>query len=100
MSTTNDRIEELEAQLKAAKEVQRRERDELRRSVTPRMVYTIEPATKVYDRIYDPAVVMYRLEGTCTNVAECEAAGHVISTGGMNYLYNTATSRLVMAVGG
>jgi hypothetical protein len=100
--TTSDRIAELEAALTAAKEVQRRERKELLDSVTPRMTYTIEPTeTKSFiDRIYDPAVKVYRLTGTCTNIAECEAAGHIISTGGMNYLFNTATNRLIMSFGG
>lgn len=95
-----DRIAELEAELKATKELARMEADAIRESVTPEYRYTVGPIDDKFDRIYDESVVQYRIEGVCTNQEAVDAVGGKSFTGGMTYLFNFASGRVIGAFGG
>lgn len=96
----NDRITELENELKAVRELARMESEALRESVVPEYVYTVAPIDDKFDRIYDESVVQYRIEGVCTNKEACEAVGRQTHTGGMTYLFNRASGKIIGAFGG
>lgn len=74
----------------------------LQETVKQEYRYTfLPPERPVYDKVYDDSLVWFRLEGICVNKAECEAVGHwSFFEGGMNYLYNTLTHKIVMTAGG
>lgn len=97
-------IEEIEEELRLAKQAQRDEAERRREAVKPRYEYVIASATtKSYDRVYDPAVVLYRVESICLNMGECVDAGHNedgLRQGGMTYYFNTATGRIITCTGG
>jgi hypothetical protein len=95
-------IEELEAALAAARSKQREEAEAAKAAVPPILEYRVEPVERSYDRIYDPACRVYRVFGRCVNAEEAKAAGHSsdLNEGGYNYVYNTATGRVVCGTGG
>ena len=101
-STTSiaDRIAELEAELKATKELQRMELDMLRETVTPVYAYDIRPVEDSFDRIYDESVTKFRLSGVCTNQEAVDAVGGKTFTGSMVYMFNWASGRVIGAFGG
>lgn len=100
------RREELAAELKELERKEESARERRRNAVKPDRRFTIARAKRegdYFDRILDPAVIMYRIEGIVVNKEAAEAAGwgdRDTSTGGMNYLFNTATGRIIMASGG
>ena len=91
-------ITSIEKELESVKKV---ERAKVRRD----WMFGIYP---VKDRSYlseilDPAVKMYRLSGVILNKEQLETAGWSESEtrdGGMNYLFNTATGKIIKADGG
>lgn len=97
-------IEEIEEELRLARRAQADETKRRREAVKPRYEYVIAPTTGYsHDRCYDPAVVLYRVESICLNMAECVAAGHSeqnLRQGGMTYYFNTATGRIITSTGG
>jgi hypothetical protein len=100
------RIADLERQMAAVK-AEIAEADEvLRKSVTPTYEFTFTKQSSdsgFGEKIADPAVLRYRLDGKCSNYEELKAAGwsdHSISSGGMDYLFNSATGKFIMAIGG
>ena len=95
-----DRIAELEAELKATRELARMEAEALRESVVPEYRYTVAPIDDKFDRIYDESVVQYRIEGICTNQEAVDAVGGKSFTGGMTYLFNKASGKIIGAFGG
>jgi len=97
--------EELEAELKALRQRKADER-KARLEATPiKMLYTFAPSTKQpsFEEVYDNSIKFYRLEGIITNRKEAEEAGHNLEhagQGGMTYLYNTVSGRIIMNIGG
>lgn len=93
-------IAELEAQIRDLREADKAAAAELRDSVKPVWRYSITLETSGFDKIFDPAVLKFRLSGECVNKAECEAVGQRIEEGGYSYLYNTATKSVIGGFGG
>lgn len=96
-------VKELREELKAA---EKREEEEARRrkeSVVPEFVYLVKRAefrAKGWNNMLDSSVVCYYFWKEAKNQAECNAAGHAFLTGGIKYLFNTATGRLICHSGG
>jgi len=102
---TDKTVEELRAELR---EAERREAAELqirRAKVQVRRQFTLLPYEDVHflDRVYDSTCKLYRLVSTVVNHDEAKTAGHTeleMRNGGMTYVYNTLSHRLVTGVGG
>ena len=97
------KIERLKEELREAEARERAEAKARRDAVPILMAYRLEPDSRPQlDEIYDPAVRRYYLSGHVVNREEAEAAGHDVSRkeGGMMYLFNTLSGRLVMRCGG
>lgn len=99
-------ITALEQQIKDARKCEERAREE-RMKATPKVYeFTLKKedpkVTFEHDAIYDPAVIRYRLVGHIVNKDEAEAVGHRVDDDGdgMNYLFNSATGRIVCRGGG
>lgn len=102
---TNPTIEELEAQLKAARRAEADKAKAEMEAHRPVYRFTVEPASSAYheERIYDPSIKLYSISGTCINADEVREAGypdHVLRGGGMVYYYNTASNCIIGGVGG
>lgn len=93
-------VEELEQMLCDAKKQASDEARAKRESVVPQYTYSVLPVDDKFERIYDPSVAYYRVEGTCQNQAEIDAVGGKSFTGGMNYLFNSASGSIIGAFGG
>lgn len=102
MTETKYTIEQLEAMLLAAKAESRKAREEAADKVQPRYQFTVEPRfdNAGFMRILDPAVTVWRVSGIVLNVEELDKVGKRVSQGGMDYLYNKATGRIIGAFGG
>jgi hypothetical protein len=104
METTFDsRVAELEAELAEAKRLQRDAEKAAAESVVPVYAYSLELADqteRIFNRVRDDAVVVYRVVGVCTNQAEVDAVRGKSFTGSMCYFFNTATGKFIMASGG
>lgn len=99
--TTERSVEEITLELKAAQKRDHERSVRIKESTPVVMQYTAFPYQgRMHDEIWDDSIVTYRVEGKCLNLAEAEAAGHRVDTGGMNYLFNTVTGKVVMATGG
>ena len=92
--------EELEAALNRIKDQEAAERLKALEATPPIWQFVIEPDDDKFDQVYDDSVIKYRIEGIVINKEEAEAAGHDIRTGGMTYLYNTLSKKLIMSIGG
>jgi hypothetical protein len=99
-------IEEIEKELEEARAIQEAERQLKRDAVKPIWEYTVTPSARqdlTWDPIYDKTIRAYDLVGRVTNEDECKAAGHpdfALRGGGMRYLFNTGTGRLIGPTGG
>jgi hypothetical protein len=98
-------IEELESALREAKEEARLELIARVASVVPQWTFAVavDEREALFNRVYDDSCLWYRIEGTCTNREEAEAAGHSrdrLATSGMSYLFNTLSGRIVCSSGG
>lgn len=97
-------IKELEARINAIRNAEHAAREERRKTVTPVMRYTFGPSSGgCFDKILDPTVVRLTLRGECTNMDVLQEAGWSASqvfTGSMDYLFNTLSGKVVMAIGG
>lgn len=95
-------IKALETAIADLRRQQREEQETLKAETPIIWRYRIRPDARVPfgDELWDDSLRFYRLEGWVQNRKEAEAAGHDISEGGMSYLYNTYTEKLVMAYGG
>lgn len=100
MAATNRPIEEIEAELRAARQAEADRVAAENAKYAPIYKYTIEPHDDQFDRIFDDTIKLYRISGICTNRDEAEAHGHRPFAGSMNYAYNTVTKKIIMAVGG
>lgn len=99
-------VEEIELELAEAQRAEDAERKRIRDAVKVNRVYTIrreKPRHDGFDDIFDDTIVAYMLTSTVVNREECEAVGRSsweLQNGGMRYLYNTGTHRLIGATGG
>lgn len=94
---------ELTAMLAELKQVEHDSAKERLESVTPKYRYMILPAIDNFDKLYDESCVFYSISGELLNKDELEAvgwSGHMFSEGSMKYLFNKATGKIVMSVGG
>jgi hypothetical protein len=98
-----EEIRLLEERLKKAHAKVKEIKDQKKVEVKPKYEFTFLPHQQKFDRIYDDTIVIFRLAGVITNKQECLDAGrpeHTLSAGGMNYLYNKGSGRIVMSTGG
>jgi hypothetical protein len=98
-------IAELEAQLRAAKQRKSEEDEARRKSVKPVYQFSLipRPEERRYEKIIDSSIRVYRLEGKILNVDELAAAGWLkrdLESGGMSYLFNSLSGKIVMETGG
>lgn len=105
MSKLQERKAELEAVVRELEAEEKREAAARKAAVKPQWQFTLLPHKQAlsYERIRDESVKVYRLEGFCVNVDELAEAGYGerdSQGGGMNYLFNTLSGRIVMAHGG
>jgi hypothetical protein len=97
----DEQIADLEGQLKLIRQRREDALKVLRESVVPVYQYEIRLDQRDHgDKIWDQSVKMYRLTGVCLNQEEVDAVGGKTFTGGMSYLFNTATGRIIMPTGG
>lgn len=95
--------QELQAQLRALEALEEAERKARIKAAPIVMKFTIAPTTDRWHEVYDDSCLLYKLEGKVTNRDEAKAAGHPehdLRDGAMTYLFNTATGKLVTAIGG
>jgi len=97
-------IDEIEAELEAARKAIENDRNAKRNAVKPVWRYTIEPGTMTgYAKLWDDTLAWYELAGHIDNVDKLVAAGwydHELRRGSMRYLFNTVTGKIVMHSGG
>lgn len=99
--TTTEKVARLRAELNAAEQVVKAEKQIAMDAVQPRYEFLVAPVTDNFDRVYDDSVVKYRIEGIVKNMTELEAAGHTrVHSGGMTYLYNTLSGKFITTVSG
>jgi hypothetical protein len=104
----NKSIEEMRAELRVAEqELKQREADERQAKMDATQIimrFTIEPTTRrSFQEMYDDSCLLYRLNGEITNLDEAKAAGHSdhnLRAGGMDYIFNKLSGRIVTGVGG
>ena len=101
MNTSHRPIEEIEAELIAAKQAAAAEDKARRESVVPVWKYTLAPHADMFREVWDDTVTQVRLTGTMVNSDEYVAAGNQRpDEGGMTYLFNGASGRIIGAFGG
>lgn len=94
---------ELRVELRTA---ELREADEKRAKLKSTPVvrrYTIKPGEARWHEVYDDSCLLYELSTEITNLDEARAAGHPdhdLRAGGMTYIFNTCSGKIVMGVGG
>lgn len=97
-------IEEIKAELREAEAAESAKAQALRDSVKPEWVFTLTPSESKWHEVYDDTCLVYRLEGRVTNLEALKAVGSHMpalgSGGAMDYVFNTVTGKLIMAVGG
>lgn len=97
---------ELRAELAEAEAREKTERDLLKQQVPIQYRYEIAPQPSreaIFDKVYDPTCVRYRIVRRTVNPKEAEAAGHPdweLQEGGMTYVFNTGTNRIICSVSG
>lgn len=95
-------VEEIRKELREAEKRAEVERHEKMKEVPIIWKYTISPQDERHDRVYDDTCRLFYLSGDIVNKEEAHAAGHYTdrSHGGMTYLYNKATKKIVCSLGG
>ena len=96
-------IEEIEAELREAKQQEKLAKAALAAATPPKYVFEValvENPTS-WDRLFDDTMRLYVISGTCVNREDATKAGnHVAPDGSMRYIFNTHTYKLVCSVGG
>jgi hypothetical protein len=103
--TAYTRVQQLKLELGEAIREEAAAKDARRASVQVEFAYWVRPVDgyKHFGRIYDSSCVLYRIGRTCINAVEAKAAGHddhELSEGGMDYLYNRITDKIICSVDG
>src|SRR5438270_54499 len=104
-TTSTTRKEELQRELRELEAREAKAAEDKRRSTKPRYGFRIAPVVQQgsWERIRDDSVKMCRVTGHVINRDECIAAGWAereLGDGGMNYLFNTLSGKIVMRTGG
>lgn len=103
MSDYNERIAQLETQIAAIRNEKDAEVQRTREAVKPEWRITVTPKMDAYYKIHDESVVLYEIRGECTNREACIEAGHPkseLDDGGLTYLFNKLSGRIIMDTGG
>jgi hypothetical protein len=93
-------VAELRAELRAAEQAESEAKRVAAQAVKAKLVFTIRRNDSSFDKILDESCVLYRITGITQNKDELAAVGREARDGGMNYLFNIATGRLVCSMGG
>ena len=98
-------VADLRAELMAAEQAEAVIRQQRLLETPVRYQYFIAPADKLghFGKMYDDTCVKYTLVRVILNMDEAKAVGHHewdLSGGGMSYLYNKVSHRIVCAIGG
>jgi hypothetical protein len=98
---------EIRRELAIAEERERAELKAKKEATPPIFEFWIKPGeikgTVSFGKLYDPTCHLYEIKRYTTNRAEAKAAGWAdddMREGGAIYVYNTATRRIICAVGG
>jgi hypothetical protein len=98
---------EIRRELEAAETRERAEQKTRKEATPPRFEYWIMPGeikgTVSYGKLYDPTCHLYELKRHVTNREDARAVGWSdddMREGSAIYVYNTATRRIICAVGG
>lgn len=102
---SNARIDQLKAEIREIELAEQAERDARKASVRPVRSYTFTPNERNHGfyKILDESCKLYRLECKVVNKAEMLEVGytdHDLHEGGMTYLFNTLSGKIVMSTGG
>jgi hypothetical protein len=104
---TDRTIQEIRAELAEAEKAEKLELERLKEAFPPIWQFTIKPAAprsfSSTDELYDDTCRFYELEGEVINREEAAAVGHTelfMRGGGMTYVYNTLSHRIICATGG
>ncbi len=100
---TDKTVAELREQLRDAEERESAERKAKMEATPIVWRYTILPANDPWQEVYDDSCLLYELKGEITNADEAKAAGrpdHSIRPGGMTYVFNKLSGRIVTSTGG
>jgi hypothetical protein len=91
----------LEAQLKVLKDQEVKLANERRRNTHPRYRFTLyRSGEDSWHKVYDETCGLWTIHGEVLNQEEVKAAGLISQSGGMCYLYNGATRKLICSVSG
>ncbi len=99
--TIKAQIAALEAALKAAQMAESDDRRTRLKAFKKQWRFTMTPVNDTWEKIHDDTIKQYRLTGKLLNADEYKAiGGDDRSGGGMNYLYNTVTRKVIKQDGG
>lgn len=98
-------IEDIEAELREARARQDEERKRIREATPVVRRFAILPYTprRYDDDLYDDSCRLYEIKAEIVNAEEAKAAGHpehALRAGGMVYIFNTLSGRIVYSTGG
>lgn len=96
----NSKIAALKEELRLAERLEHAAKLAAIDAFTPQYLFTLLPADRTFDRLWDPTIKTYYLRGIMLNGAELKALGGSPFEGGMAYYYNTSTHLLMGPVGG
>jgi Ni,Fe-hydrogenase I small subunit len=102
-----ERIAELEAELVELRKQESDAKEALRKSVKAEYKFTLTRQDEQKhqhnwgDPIWDDTITVLRIDGKILNEDALKEVGAMVPTqGGMDYLFNTATGKFVIAIGG
>lgn len=101
-------IQEIRAELQAAEEAARAEKETLRETVQPIWKYTVKRMVKgdgfrYLNEVFDDSCFLIKISGEVTNREECEKVGHSesrLNGGSGTYLFNSTTWKIICSLGG
>lgn len=98
-------IEEIRAELREAEALDAEARKAKRESTPVVRRFTIKPHEPRHfvEEMYDSDCLLYMIKAEVVNLEEAKTAGHPehdLRAGGMVYVYNTMTGKIVCGVGG
>lgn len=95
------KLADLRNQVKEAEREVNRERDLVKKSITPIYRFTLAPAEhRTHHEILDDAIVLVRLEGVVENAEAMREVGADPFQGGMTYFFNKLSGKIVTSEGG
>lgn len=102
---TDRSVAEIKAELAQAQEREQANAKRVREQTPVVYKFTIKPVNsqRLFDRMYDDTCKLYEIRREVQNRTEAQAVGHhewELRDGGMRYVYNTKTTKIVCSVGG